>query len=117
MRRVALSPAATLAPLFERHKVRGFGFLDHLVGDRALPENLVSETFPRFYQARAQYRVQSGFAPWLFAIARKLAIGELDARIDSQQPVLATRPNDVEAQLLRAYRYEATGNAGVTSDW
>lgn len=36
--------------------------------------------------------------------------GELDARIDAQQRALATRPNDVEAQMLLAYLYEASGN-------
>lgn len=80
MSRVAAGDNAALAPLFERHKVRLFGFLYHLVGDRTLAEDLVGETFLRVYRARAQYRVRSGFAPWLFAIARNLAIGELRRR-------------------------------------
>jgi len=80
MSRVAAGDNAALAPLFERHKVRLFGFLYHLVGDRSLAEDLVGETFLRVYRARARYRSNSGFAPWLFAIARNLAIGELRRR-------------------------------------
>lgn len=80
MSRVAAGDNAALAPLFERHKVRLFGYLYHLVGDRSLAEDLVGETFLRVYRARAQYRARSGFTPWLFAIARNLAIGELRRR-------------------------------------
>ena len=80
MGRVAAGDNGALAPLFERHKVRLFGFLYHLVGDRALAEDLVGETFLRVYRARAQYRLRSGFTPWLYAIARNLAIGELRRR-------------------------------------
>jgi RNA polymerase sigma-70 factor (ECF subfamily) len=80
MARVAAGENAALAPLFERHKVRLFGFLYHLVGDRSLAEDLVGETFLRVYRARAKYRLNSGFTPWLFAIARNLAIGELRRR-------------------------------------
>jgi RNA polymerase sigma-70 factor (ECF subfamily) len=80
MRRVVSGDTAALAPLFERHQVRLFGFLYHLVGDRSLAEDLVGETFLRVYRARVQYRLGSGFTPWLFAIARNLAIGELRRR-------------------------------------
>ena len=77
MRRLAGGEADALARLFDRHKTRLFGFLYHLVGDRATAEDLLSETFLRVYQARGRYRVGSGFAPWLLAIARNLALGEM----------------------------------------
>lgn len=80
MSRIAAGDNAALAPLFERHQVRLFSFLYHLVGDRTLAEDLVGETFLRVYRARSQYRLSSGFVPWLFAIARNLAIGELRRR-------------------------------------
>jgi RNA polymerase sigma factor (sigma-70 family) len=80
MRRVAEGDSSALALLFERHKRRLFGFLCHLVGDRSLAEDLLSETFLRVYRARNRYRTGSGFVPWLFAIARNLAIGEMRRR-------------------------------------
>jgi len=80
MRRVAAGESAALALLFERHKGRLFGFLLHMVGDHALAEDLLSETFLRLYRARAGYRPGSGFVPWLLAIARNLARGELRRR-------------------------------------
>jgi RNA polymerase sigma-70 factor (ECF subfamily) len=80
MRRVAEGDSAALALLFERHKTRLFGFLYHLVGDRALAEDLLGETFLRVYRARARYRGSGGFLPWMLAIARNLALGELRRR-------------------------------------
>jgi RNA polymerase sigma factor (sigma-70 family) len=80
MRRVAEGDSAALALLFERHKTRLFGFLYHLCGDRALAEDLLGETFLRVYRARGRYRPGSGFVPWLLAIARNLALGEMRRR-------------------------------------
>lgn len=80
MRRVAAGDTHALALLFDRHKSRLFAFLCHVVGDRALAEDLLGETFLRVYQARGRYRAGTGFVPWLFCIGRNLAIGELRRR-------------------------------------
>ena len=80
MRRVAQDDSEALASLFERHKERLFGFLLHLLGDRALAEDLLGETFLHVYRARRTYRPGGGFQAWLYAIARNLALGELRRR-------------------------------------
>jgi RNA polymerase sigma-70 factor (ECF subfamily) len=80
MCRVAEGDNAALAALFDRHKRRLFAFLFHLVGDRDTAEDLVGETFLRVYRARTRYRAGNGFTPWLYAIARNLALGELRHR-------------------------------------
>lgn len=77
MRRMAEGEAEALAILFDRHKSRLFGFLYHLLGDRAVAEDLVGETFLRIFRARGRYRPAGGFVPWMLAIARNLALGEL----------------------------------------
>ncbi|MFN3651199.1 MAG: RNA polymerase sigma factor [Armatimonadota bacterium] len=80
MRLVAAGDSQALAMLFERHKTRLFGYLCHVTGDRSLAEDLLSDVFLRVYRARGTYRPGSGFAPWLYRIARNLAIGELRRR-------------------------------------
>jgi RNA polymerase sigma-70 factor (ECF subfamily) len=80
MRRVADGDNSALAGLFDRYKSRLFAFLYHLMGDRGAAEDLVSETFLRVYLARARYRAGTAFLPWLFTIARNLALGELRHR-------------------------------------
>lgn len=101
MRRVAAGDNAALAWLFDRHKTRLFGFLYHLVGDRALAEDLLGDTFLRVYQARRRYRAGSGFAPWLYSIARNLALGELRRR----------------GCRLRVYQRLTREAAAETEDW
>src|SRR6185295_3446146 len=73
--------SAALAVLFDRHKARLFAFLYHLTGDRAAAEDLLGETFLRLYRARRSYRTGGGFVPWLFRVARNLAVGELRRRL------------------------------------
>jgi RNA polymerase sigma-70 factor, ECF subfamily len=80
MRRVADGDNSALAVLFDRYKARLFAFLYHLTGDRGAAEDLVGETFLRVYRARARYRCGTAFVPWLFTIARNLALGELRHR-------------------------------------
>ena len=80
MRQVAAGDNTALAVLFDRHKSRVFALLYHLLGDRAAAEDLVSETFLRVYRARGRYRAGTAFTPWLLAIARNLALGELRHR-------------------------------------
>jgi RNA polymerase sigma factor (sigma-70 family) len=105
MRRVADGDSAALAVLFDRHKSRLFAFLYHLTGDRSAAEDLLGETFLRVYGARARYRPGSGFAPWLFAIARNLALGELRHRgvvTRAQQRLLDDPPaNESERAMER----------------
>lgn len=85
MARVAAGDSAALATLFDVHKARLYGFLFHLAGDRALAEDLLGETFLRVYESRSRYRIGSGFTPWLFTIARNLAIRELRRKGVSQR--------------------------------
>src|SRR2546421_3107638 len=80
MRRVAEGDNSALAGLFDRYKSRLFAFLYHLMDDRGAAEDLVGETFLRVYLARARYRCGTAFMPWLFTIARNLALGELRHR-------------------------------------
>jgi RNA polymerase sigma-70 factor, ECF subfamily len=80
MSRVAKGDGSALAWLFDRHKARLFGFLYHMTGDGALAEDLLGEAFLRVYQARGRYRSGAGFVPWLFCIARNLAVGEMRKR-------------------------------------
>lgn len=80
MRRVAAGDVEALAPLFDRHRGRLFAFLYHMVGERALAEDLLGEAFLRVYRARGRYRPGGGFEPWLYAIARNLARSELRRR-------------------------------------
>jgi RNA polymerase sigma-70 factor (ECF subfamily) len=110
MSRVAAGDTVALAWLFDTHKARLFGFLFHLVGDRSLAEDLLGETFLRLYETRSRYRAGSGFTPWLFTLARNLAIRELrrngvQLRAQSRlQREAATQPDGWDPEREEARR-------------
>lgn len=80
MVRVREDDPRALSRLFDRYRVRLFGFLYRLLGDRGAAEDLLGETFLRVYRGRASFRGGAGFAAWAYRIARNLAIQELRHR-------------------------------------
>lgn len=55
-------------------------FLTHLLSDAALAEDITQETFLRVHRRLRQFRFQSRFSTWVFAIARNAGVDELRAR-------------------------------------
>ena len=56
---------------------RLLGFLQKLVGDRALAEDVLQETLLKLHEARAFYVRGADPVPWMFTIARHTAFDEL----------------------------------------
>ena len=66
-----------LADLVERSQRRLVRYLVYLTGRRDYAEDLAQETWIRVLQRGSQYNGRQRFDPWLFAIARNLAIDYL----------------------------------------
>ena len=66
-----------LADLVERYQHRLVRYLLYLTGRREYAEDLAQETWVRVLQRGSQYNGRQRFDPWLFAIARNLAIDYL----------------------------------------
>src|SRR5581483_2934236 len=66
-----------LADLVERWQHRLLRYLLYLTGRRDYAEDLTQETWIRVLQRGSQYDGRQRFDPWLFAIARNLAIDYL----------------------------------------
>src|SRR5258708_273612 len=60
--------------LYERHGTALLTFLVRLLGNRALAEDLLQETFLRVYGARHAYQAMGQFRAWVFTISRRLVI-------------------------------------------
>lgn len=87
-----------LADLVERCQHRLVRYLLYLTGRREYAEDLAQETWIRVLQRGSQYNGQQRFDPWLFAIARNLAIDYL--RKKQKTVETASLPNDDDAMLL-----------------
>ena len=72
---VARGDSAALEVLYDRYASRVLGISMKIVGDQALAEDILQETFWRVWQSASTYQSQLGpFTGWLFRIARNLAI-------------------------------------------
>ncbi|HVT57199.1 MAG TPA: sigma-70 family RNA polymerase sigma factor [Thermoanaerobaculia bacterium] len=86
-----------LGGLVEQYQVRLVRYLIHLLGRREQVEDLVQEIWLRVLERGWQYDSRLRFEPWLFAIARHLAV-DLLRRRDSRS--LATAPGGGGDALL-----------------
>src|SRR5438477_12837645 len=87
-----------LADLVERCQHRLVRYLLYLTGRRDYAEDLAQETWIRVLQRGSQYNGRQRFDPWLFAIARNLAIDYL--RKKRKAVAAVSLPNDRDAMLL-----------------
>ena len=87
-----------LADLVEHFQHRLVRYLIYLTGRRDYAEDLAQETWVRVLQRGGQYNGRQRFDPWLFAIARNLAIDYLRKK---QKPVqTVSLPKDRDAMPL-----------------
>src|SRR3974390_3952292 len=87
-----------LADLVERCQHRLVRYLLYLIGRREYAEDLAQETWVRVLQRGSQYNGRQRFDPWLFAIARNLAIDYLRKKQNTVQT--ASLPDDHDEILL-----------------
>jgi RNA polymerase sigma-70 factor (ECF subfamily) len=66
--------------LVERNQYRLLRYLLYLTAQRERVEDLVQETWLRVLDRAGRYDGKSGFEPWLFSVARNLAIDDLRRR-------------------------------------
>lgn len=85
--------ASALGLLYGRWAPRLLRYLEQIVRQPAVAEELLQETFVRVLDARERYAPEARFSTWLFHIARNLALNEL-ARARSRHPHCSTDAAD-----------------------
>ena len=103
--RVARGDSAALEVLYDRYASRVLGISMKILGDQALAEDVLQETFWRVWQSAASYQSSLGaFTGWLFRIARNLSIDTyrrrnvrpqaiLNPHIEDSDPILDETPD------------------------
>jgi len=87
--------------LFERWAGRVLRFVERMVKEPGVAEDLVQETFLRVWRARERYQPEARFSTWLFTIAGNLARNEL------RRPFRRAPHESVEAEEDGAARWLA----------
>lgn len=78
--RLRRGDTAGLAGLMGRHQDRLFRYLLRLLGDEAVAEDAFQQTWLQVAERIGRYDRSRPFAPWLFAVARNLALDHLRRR-------------------------------------
>ena len=92
---VARGDTAALEALYERYASRVLGVALKIIGDQALAEDILQETFWRVWQNAAAYQSQLGpFTGWLFRIVRNLSIDAYRRRNVRPQAILSANGSD-----------------------
>ncbi len=81
--------------LFARYTPRLVNFLARMLRDGARAEELAQETFVRIHQARDRYEARSRFSTWLFGIAHRLALNDLERAAHKRERPLAVGDLDL----------------------
>jgi RNA polymerase sigma-70 factor (ECF subfamily) len=72
--------AGSFEALYRRYDTEVFRFLARLLGDSALAEDVLQDTFMRVYRGRSRFDPTRRFRPWLYRIARNAAANAVRAR-------------------------------------
>ncbi len=78
--RLRRGDTAGLVGLMRRHQDRLFRYLVRLVGDEAVAEDVFQQTWLQAAERISRYDGARPFAPWLFTVARNLALDQLRRR-------------------------------------
>jgi len=89
MLRVRDGDQASFGLLLEKHRSPVIHFLDRMVQNQAVAEELAQEAFLRVYKSRVRYEPTAKFTTWLFRIATHVALNWLrDGRNEKHQASL-----------------------------
>jgi RNA polymerase sigma-70 factor (ECF subfamily) len=78
--RLRRGDTAGLAGLMGRHQDRLFRYLLRLLGDETVAEDSFQQTWVQVAERIGRYDASRPFAPWLFTVARNLALDHLRRR-------------------------------------
>jgi RNA polymerase sigma-70 factor (ECF subfamily) len=101
MLRVREGDEASFGLLLEKHRNPVIHFLDRMVQNQAVAEELAQEAFLRVYKSRVSYEPTAKFTTWLFRIATHLALNWIrDGRNEHRQASLDQESADGTARQV-----------------
>jgi RNA polymerase sigma-70 factor (ECF subfamily) len=101
MLRVREGDEASFGLLLEKHRNPVIHFLDRMVQNQAVAEELAQEAFLRVYKSRVSYEPTAKFTTWLFRIATHLALNWIrDGRNEHRQASLDQEGADGSARQV-----------------
>jgi RNA polymerase sigma-70 factor (ECF subfamily) len=105
MKRVCTQDVDAFRVLYARYELRVFNFVYRCVGNRALAEDLLQETFWRVWQAARTFDPARGrFRSWLYRVALNATRSEMGLKRHSRESRDAIVPDPAELPASRGSR-------------
>jgi RNA polymerase sigma-70 factor (ECF subfamily) len=102
-----------IGELVDRYQYRLIRYLVFLTARRDLVEDWAQETWVRLLDRASQYDGRSRFEPWLFSIARNLAIDDLRRRQTLGLEAARPEPLDPSSPFVMAARSQEAARLAV----
>lgn len=80
--RIAAGDRTAIQALFARHNLAVFRFLNRMLRNEAVAEELVNETFLDIWRVAGKFEGRSKVTSWIFGIARNKALSTMRKRSD-----------------------------------
>ena len=90
--------ASAFEELMFRFQGRIQSLFRHMIGNRALAEDLTQDVFLRVFRARKSYQPNAKFTTWLFAIANNVALNQLRSRRRKPETQFGRDVNDSQSE-------------------
>ena len=101
MLRVKEGDSASFGVLLDKHRLSVVHFLQRMVQNHAVAEELAQEVFLRVYRSRSTYEPTAKFTTWLFRIATHLALNSLrDGKNERSQERLDGDSSDLPVRQV-----------------
>ena len=105
MLRVKDGDGASFGVLLDKHRLSVVHFLQRMVQNHAVAEELAQEVFLRVYRSRSTYEPTAKFTTWLFRIATHLALNSLrDGKNERSQERLDDDSSDMPVRQVSDHR-------------
>ncbi|HTX33588.1 MAG TPA: sigma-70 family RNA polymerase sigma factor [Bryobacteraceae bacterium] len=101
MLRVKQGDGASFGVLLDKHRLSVVHFMQRMVQNHAVAEELAQEVFLRVYRSRSTYEPTAKFTTWLFRIATHLALNSLrDGKNERSQERLDDDSSDLPVRQV-----------------
>jgi RNA polymerase sigma-70 factor (ECF subfamily) len=105
MLRVKDGDGASFGVLLDKHRLSVIHFLQRMIQNQAIAEELAQEVFLRVYRSRSTYEPTAKFTTWLFRIATHLALNSLrDGKNERSQERLDDDSSDLPVRQVSDHR-------------
>jgi RNA polymerase sigma-70 factor (ECF subfamily) len=112
LKHIAEGDKAAMHIMFARHRVRVFRFIQGIVRNTAIAEDLVSQVFLDVWRSASSFESRSRASTWLLSIARLKALSSFRARrhvnIDREEVIEIVDPTDTPDVALERKKTNAT---------